>query len=95
MITPNDIKEIIRGFLLGSMRVIDLVEIVDEAVSSDDVYEYPEPIMNEIMNFQDVAALYVDDEVKRSESNAFFGPDKLTELARRLYNNLEGLGVKN
>lgn len=77
MITVQQIQAALSDYFSGRASGSSIVDLIDDAVSSDAVYEYEDRIQHIILEYQDILAYYVDDPVKRLESTSYFGPDKL------------------
>lgn len=93
MITPLQIRSQIRDYLSNRVSGIDFVKCIDDAVSSDDVYEYDKELQNLILKYQDLLALYVDDPTKRLKHSAYYGPENLRTLAEELGRKLDAFDL--
>ncbi|HEX8582957.1 MAG TPA: hypothetical protein VF680_00935 [Allosphingosinicella sp.] len=71
MITLDEISKRIDNYLHNIIDGVDLVNCVDDAVSTDAVYDYDDKAQAIIMKYQDLLALYVDNAVSRSEKFCF------------------------
>lgn len=91
MITPDQISSKISNYLDDIIGGREMVSYVDGVVSSDAVYDYDEKVQAVVMKYQNLLALYVDDPVKRLESSAFYGPDKLRSIATHFKQELDAL----
>jgi hypothetical protein len=89
MISISEIKLRVQAYLDNKMSGSDLVNCIDGTVSSDDVYDLDQRSQNIIMKYQDLLALYVEDPVKRQESSAFYGPDRLKDIVRNFRRELD------
>jgi hypothetical protein len=77
MIKPRQIKMKVQEYLDNNIPGDDLIRCIDDAVFTDSVYEYSDCLRDMILRYQDILALYVSDPIKRSESSAYYGPEKL------------------
>lgn len=91
MITPAQISSCVQEYLSDRIRGTDLVNYIDDAVSTDAVYEYSQELQKLIMIYQDLLALYVDDPIRRLEHPAYYGPEKLRVFASDLKQELDAL----
>jgi hypothetical protein len=80
MITLRDIETQMSEYLLGRIEGNRLVDLINDAVSGDDVYEYELSVQNLILELQDILALYVEDVDKRTDHTSYFGPDHLKSV---------------
>jgi hypothetical protein len=95
MITPRDIEARISEFLLGKSSGKQLIDLIDDAVSGDDVYDYEMRVQEAILASQDALALYVEDPVKRSEHPSYYGPDQLKKVVLDLQGELRSARSKS
>jgi hypothetical protein len=95
MITLRDIEAGISKYLSGKIAGKQLVNLIDDAVSSDDVYEYETRLLETILASQDTFALYVEDPTKRSEHPSFYGPDQLKNVVVDLQRELRSARSKS
>ena len=65
----------LRGELTGRQAVHE----IDDFVSSDKVYDLPEPLSAQVLELQDSMAMYVADPTKRAEHPGYFGDEGLRE----------------
>lgn len=93
MITPTQIRSHVQEYLDGRISGADLVKCVDDAVSTDAVYDYSDALQKIIMRYQDLFSLYVDDGAKRLEHPSYYGPTELQVLVRDLGRELAGVDL--
>jgi hypothetical protein len=91
MISVDKIRWRIQSYLDDNVTGSDLINCIDDAVSSDDVYKFSQQEQNIIMKYQDLLALYVEDPVKRQESSAYYGPDRLRDIVMNFRRELANL----
>jgi hypothetical protein len=88
MITAEQILIAVNEYLNGDRNGKSLVDLVDDAVSSDAVYNLTADLQKLILEFQDALAFYVPDPERRKESSSYYGPDQLNVLARKIRQEL-------
>jgi hypothetical protein len=70
----------IDKFLRHEITGQQIVNAIDEFVSSDKVYDLPDTVANNTLDLQNQAAMYVANPEKRLEYSGYFDDSKLTEI---------------
>ncbi len=91
MITLSKITHDVKKYLSGDLQANSLISVIDDAVSSDSVYDYPGNARDLILRYQDILSYFVEDEEKRNESSSFYGPDKLKAIVSNLESDIARL----
>jgi hypothetical protein len=91
MTSLEDISRAIRDYLSGQLDGDTIVTLIDDAVSSDAVYQFSNPAQEIILEYQNILALFVSDDTKRLDSSLYYGPNQLRENLSDLYNKLRSL----
>lgn len=77
MISESGLVSSIEDALSGKRPLDDIVKLVDDAVSSDAVYDYTDNTQRLVLELQDNLAFYVENDEARRECEEYYGKDKL------------------
>lgn len=70
----------IDSYLSGGVSGQNLINYIDDLVSSDEVYDFNPGIRDIVLRFQDIFAFYVEDPEMRLDHMSFYGPEQLKSV---------------